>query len=256
MGVAYATGDGINIFTSMNNFGQLWNVYTNARDLGRAVLAHFRIRTVGTRSIENCQPFRMRGNIAFAHNGTMFFGPYMTHDGKSDSHHFRDTVLNRIGTAIFSKRALDKTRAMVGYNKMAFMDKSGRFAFINEGQGIWVGDTWFSHRGFYLPDSYDADIRRTEGGSFCDVHNSPQTHATSNCPLIHEPGNNHKSNEIIEEGLKLNGEVICYNCLPDDVVDGDCEPLYSTDADKHCTKCAMYIDPYTNPYFARYRNIM
>jgi len=117
----------------------------------KQALLHFRIKTHGDYSEENCHPFQITTNTIFAHNGIIYRMPYDEH--KSDTVLFNELVLQNL-VRIYGKRILFDSvfrGILEGYtmnSKLVFLDNSGKFAIVNEKDGEWNSNCWFSNTSY------------------------------------------------------------------------------------------------------------
>jgi predicted glutamine amidotransferase len=104
------------------------------------MLIHFRISTGGTKTALNCHPFEY-DHGALIHNGYLF----AVYGEKSDTNLFTE----RLGKN-FTKEGVAQHKAamekLIGQgNKLAMLFKDGEYAIINEEQGSWIDNVWFSN---------------------------------------------------------------------------------------------------------------
>ena len=116
----------------------------------KQALLHFRIRTHGDYSAENCHPFEVSPNMVFAHNGVLHKMPAdLT---KSDTFLFNELILKNL-IRVYGKRIIfDPTfiPLLEGYSwsKFVFLTNTGKFSIINEKDGKWVSKCWFSNESY------------------------------------------------------------------------------------------------------------
>jgi len=117
----------------------------------KQALLHFRIKTHGDYSEENCHPFHITTNAVFAHNGIIYRMPY--DQNKSDTALFNELVLQNL-VRVYGKRILFDSvfkGLLEGYtmnSKLVFLDNSGKFTIINEKDGEWNSNCWFSNTSY------------------------------------------------------------------------------------------------------------
>lgn len=113
------------------------------------MLIHFRIMTTGEVGRDNCHPFYIgekEGDAALIHNGS-FYGGRSGCD-KSDTR----VVAERIGDkflyepTLFAKGKIE--RKLGNYNKVVLLYNTGDYIILNEHEGAWGGDIWYSARWF------------------------------------------------------------------------------------------------------------
>ena len=137
-------------FRTMNDFDQIWNRYTTARDKNLPVAVHFRRTTAGSNTVENCHPMRIgEREIAFMHNGTLsnYTDLIGEDDDISDTRLFKDQVLEHMPTGFLGIDGLWTTISeSIGRNRLLFMDGNGRWSVFNSSVGFWWKGVWFSHK--------------------------------------------------------------------------------------------------------------
>ena len=110
------------------------------------MLIHCRIATIGKVCAENCHPFRIREG-AMIHNGSLWWDSYSSRaSAKSDTRLFAERLHNALkyDDMIVDKAGLEKA---IGFDKMAFLFKTGKYIILNEDRGTWHGGVWYSHAG-------------------------------------------------------------------------------------------------------------
>jgi hypothetical protein len=128
---------------------------------------HFRIKTHGVISSDNCHPFSVTPNLAFVHNGVI--AGYGYGKLKSDTMEFSEEVLTPI-VSKFGKHIIrhEPFKALVeeriGWSKLVFLDSSGNYEIYNSEKGYWDDGVWYSNTSYkpmivyqgnhsgYLPD--------------------------------------------------------------------------------------------------------
>lgn len=151
MGIMYPAEDDYRIVTyrTMNDFDQIWNRYTTARDKNLPVAVHFRRTTAGNNSVDNCHPMRIADReVAFMHNGTLdgYTDLIDEDDDISDTRFFKKNVLDQMPLGFLQNDGLWHTIDQVtGRNRLLFMDGKGRWDVFNSSVGFWWKGVWFSH---------------------------------------------------------------------------------------------------------------
>ena len=112
--------------------------YTTYRDFGdNDTILHFRWRSAGKISVENCHPFWVNPTMVVAHNGHINI---LTKDEESDTSTFNRQVLRRLLND--NKNFLDNPAIVylisksIGNSKLAFMDDEGKITIVNKGKGL------------------------------------------------------------------------------------------------------------------------
>lgn len=114
-------------------------------DVG-AMLLHFRVATMGGRTMDNCHPFRIKHG-ALIHNGVLFYGVDPTNKDRSDTRIWAEEL-----TPDFTYERVrdnkDVLEQIINYNKIAMLFNGGNYAILNEDAGHWVDDVWYSNSTF------------------------------------------------------------------------------------------------------------
>lgn len=118
-------------------------------------LIHFRMRTHGDISVENCHPFFVKTNyedngvvpVVMAHNG--YLSCVKPTGNNSDTAEFVADVLSNIDHPIVGNDSIGALIGdYVGTNKLVFMDIEGNVSFVNEDKGVWDNGVWYSNTGY------------------------------------------------------------------------------------------------------------
>lgn len=111
-------------------------------------IIHFRLATGGKMNEENCHPFYVSNNMAFAHNGIFYnINPC---DNYSDTWYFNEQIVKPLfgknGNAVYTRAAEIVLSDFIGAgNKLAFLNHKGDIQIINHEAGTMEGDAWFSN---------------------------------------------------------------------------------------------------------------
>lgn len=137
-------------FLTYNDFDNAYQRIIEKYVNNGPMLIHMRIRSTGSMGPENCHPFPIRGG-ALIHNGTMFWPdppevkPGKTAIRKSDTRVFAESLFNILKLEHIQK-AEDGILGAIGRgNKLAFLYDGGQYFIMNERNGYWDGDRWFSN---------------------------------------------------------------------------------------------------------------
>jgi hypothetical protein len=130
---------------------------------------HFRIATHGSVNPQNCHPFKVHDDLWFAHNGIISSVDVPKDEDISDTEAFARQYLaalhlNLDGGLRISHLASEKYYGktpindligkFIGGSKLVFMDGSGQVAIVNELQGVWDKEIWFSNRTYKRVKTY------------------------------------------------------------------------------------------------------
>ena len=159
MGYMYPMDGKVHIEKELTDFKKFYKAYeqkfvkTNL-DLKVPIVWHFRIKTHGDISLENCHPFHINGStdMAFAHNGYISNVDTPTGSIKSDTVIFRDLILNNMPKKWFNNKALVLLLTkFINTNKLAFLDKFGNVNILNKDLGQEDKDgIWYSNGSYKI----------------------------------------------------------------------------------------------------------
>lgn len=145
-GFAYVKNGIVRISKGHMSFEDFWKAYDMAfkENPTSTFLIHFRIATSGDRGPENTHPFHIPDGGALIHNGILF---YPTDNTKRSDTNIFAAVL---GKHLKSKKDwVDKKTSieeMIGVgNKLCTLWKDNSFVIINEMQGNWENNVWYSN---------------------------------------------------------------------------------------------------------------
>jgi hypothetical protein len=149
-GVCWAYEGKLYVYKELKNFDTFYDYYKHLVDTIGAtspMMLHFRIRTHGLISLENCHPQFITDNLAFIHNGILSSLVNIPKTStKSDTGEFNEQILKQLPGDFLSYPGVLK---MLEYcckgSKLVFMDGQGRYLILNEGAGDWVDGVWYSN---------------------------------------------------------------------------------------------------------------
>lgn len=160
---------------SLKKFKKIYRVYNDmvikpGLEEKIPILWHFRIKTHGHISLENCHPFKLEGgNMVFAHNGTIVGGSYERNAAESDTLLFKKNILDKL--QVLEKNWIQSdviwyliTSYIGKFSKAVFLDNKGEAKIYNEDDGEWEDGIWYSNT------SYKPTITRSYSSGF-NVHN-------------------------------------------------------------------------------------
>lgn len=130
--------------------------YDAVKEFGKdsPFLVHMRIRTSGLVDKHNTHPFPIKDG-AMIHNGVLFT-PTGKHagDGKksnSDTKVIASTLFNVLVKQDLITAQPEIEKVIGTWNKFAFLFNDGEFLIMNEDQGDWVDNIWYSNTSCRLP---------------------------------------------------------------------------------------------------------
>lgn len=158
-GFAWHDGKKLHVQRGFDKFKEFLSAYNETFEANRSskFLIHFRIRSTGDRSKENCHPHTFAHGVAI-HNGTISGTGADMSKGKSDTVLF----LEKFGKNLTLDRVRNNLKTLdevMSWNKMVFLYNNGDHIIVNEKQGTWRGGAWYSNN-YSFPTSNSA-------GSFC-----------------------------------------------------------------------------------------
>lgn len=107
---------------------------------------HFRIRSMGDKDPLNTHPFAIADG-ALIHNGTIDGTGAQHGVGVSDTAKFCEMFGDKLTFDWVQENKAD-LEAAVSWNKLVMLYSTGKFHIINEKQGLWHGDVWYSNHSF------------------------------------------------------------------------------------------------------------
>lgn len=120
----------------------------------QAVL-HFRIKTHGPISTDNCHPFNINKGLGFVHNGIISGFGSTDH---SDTRDFNTKILQPLvakwgNLSLFQPAIKELVEARIGYSKLIFLDRHGNYDIFNESKGTWDNGVWYSNTSYKPVDT-------------------------------------------------------------------------------------------------------
>ena len=147
-GFAYVQDNTVYIQKFLNDFENFYSEYSKVENLSN-MLIHFRIKTHGDISLENCHPFKMNSRMALIHNGII--SGYGNKNDKSDTRDFIDKVLSQISHKMWKNPAFRQLVGdAIGYSKLGIIDTQGNYYIINESKGTWDDGVWYSNSSYKI----------------------------------------------------------------------------------------------------------
>lgn len=230
-GFGYAMHLGNKIITnrSMDYISLLDDFYTDRDKYPDAwIMFHARLATHGKTNKSNCHPFRVGNSdkLILAHNGILPLKMPVT-EHRSDTKFFADEVLPRWGVEL-----LDDPNRFAGVEKWASGSKLVIFSalkklkkpvyIINEADGKWVDDVWWSNSSYeYVYTYYSYKRPKSLTSGVASVYDELD-YDTYNCEFC---------NTIVTESAFISGVCEhCHSCLDCLQVQQECL-CYNPDAD-------------------------
>lgn len=229
-GFMFAEDGKLRVFKGYMAFKSFWKGF-KPYEAEKCVI-HFRLATCGAQVALNCHPFKVREDLAFAHNGhfmeysgfevVMQNSPALPGRAEktikvSDTYVFNEKVMQPLmekytdlwKDPLFIPMFSD---SILG-NKLVFMDSTGEVVIVREKMGTWKDGVWYSNVGF----TYDEWMRRYQGKNWWKTAgrrqyyanddremycNCGEWHFKSMCPKEGKQNDGHKRGNIISFGPK------------------------------------------------------
>ena len=161
-GLLYVGASGkMEAFKEATSLKRFWKKYKEVRAASALpVVLHFRIGTSGNFADYNLHPFLVNDALGFVHNGII--SQHCERDSsKSDTALFNDVVVTKLDSDFVRDKYLQtRMEKYVGrWNKLIFMNDDADITIINEAQGEWVNDQWFSNDSWCTSNRYHGHIK-------------------------------------------------------------------------------------------------
>lgn len=144
----------------------------------RMLAMHWRWRTHGEISLDQCHPYHITDSLAMMHNGVLHTGN-AADTKKSDTWHFiQDYLADIVAEApkvVHKPSMVELIGEYIGDNRFVFMDGDGEMTIVNEDQGITHGDLWFSNTYAWCPELLIPTYRRKSAFGWGGRTNSGST---------------------------------------------------------------------------------
>lgn len=137
--------------TTLKEFQEAFNADSKQYKKSPFVL-HFRIRTHGDKTAQNTHPFEIADGV-LAHNGSLDGTGAIYGTGPSDTNLFCKAVGDKL-TLEWVKANLARLSSTVSYNKFVMLYKGGQYQIVNEKDGVWLNDVWYSNHTFKPRPAY------------------------------------------------------------------------------------------------------
>lgn len=126
----------------------------------REVALHFRWRTHGLITLDQCHPYPVCPGVALMHNGVLD-GGNAGDMSKSDTWHFIEDYLKTLPVDAFhDERFTNLIGEFIGENRFAIMSADGRLTVINKDQGVEHNGVWYSNTYAWTPGLVIPSYRR------------------------------------------------------------------------------------------------
>lgn len=117
----------------------------------RPLALHWRMRTHGAITLDQCHPYDVDEETALMHNGILDTGN-AADVSKSDTWHFIADYMQDMGPDVLHNPGyLKMLGEFIGNNRFAIMSADGRLSVVNKDQGIEHDGVWFSNTYAWSP---------------------------------------------------------------------------------------------------------
>jgi len=145
-GVAWTDGKRLRCFKTMKKT----ELFDKLKKLtAYPAIVHFRFATHGTKTEENCHPFRINKGTAMIHNGIIDIK--CRDASRSDTWHFVEDIVKPLeamsrGQFISSPEGQEMMEKYIGSgSKLCFLNWKGEIVIVNESAGHWRDNVWYSN---------------------------------------------------------------------------------------------------------------
>lgn len=162
-GIMWFEQNRVNTIKGICDFEQIWQITNMLQGMRYAL--HFRWRTAGKISDEQCHPFQVLNHethgldLYMMHNGTIFSMP--KDPDKSDTQIFAERFTDKIleKDPEYNLNYFNKLEKVIGgHNKMVFMTSDNRTFFVNKDSGKYIDNIWYSNT-YSLQSGYRKTIK-------------------------------------------------------------------------------------------------
>ncbi len=212
-GFAFPMDGRVEIVKGRMEFEEFWNRLDAIQNQGEfPMLAHFRIRSAGDISDENCHPFRINDQHALIHNGTIW--DFNAANSKvSDTAVFCHNILKPLFQDYpdffktkYGHHLIEKT---IGVSRIIILNAQGEYVIFNESGGEWDDNVWYSNKSYLPPPpkkknknkNYHYHARQGEPGGITGGIRKKKPHAyVALKNILHVDPNNPNNDICLEAG--------------------------------------------------------
>ena len=156
-GLCYVEGGVLKLHHELTDKEALYAIYSDKVRKSN-VLLHMRITSKGSKTLDNCHPFPVTPDLALIHNGTIMNSKLTIEGQESDTSAFASLLGNMPPDFLEYPDLVSLLENFIGSSKIALMDSSGNFHFLNKnGPSAFVDKTtgnWFSNRSHERVNNY------------------------------------------------------------------------------------------------------
>jgi len=172
-------------------FQDFWEAFQEHQS--KQAIIHFRIKTHGDLSEENCHPFWVKENeLAFAHNGVISISSE-NNLKMSDTWHFNTKVLQhlheKLGPNFIADPVIQELiTSYISWSKLAFLNTEGNMLIFNKSKGDEEDGVWYSNSSYKWSFNKQNKRRKKYNPPVNLTHNNGATYNTT------ASGSNYKPN--------------------------------------------------------------
>jgi len=209
-GMLWTNGKTLNFHKEMNDFNEFYKTYEIIRQsFNTPIVLHFRISTAGKINETNCHPFLVSDNLGFVHNGICDL-----HQGNadhSDTYELNEMFKGLPHNFIFNHSIMELIKFSIGNSKLLFLDKAGKYYFVNEKFGHWDKEgNWFSNYSYIAYTPFKSKYSTYYKGTPTKATKKATAKATAT--IIETTGKNNCDFCGSYETLTFDTDTHCYLC--------------------------------------------
>lgn len=151
-GLLWVENNELNVFKSYD-YGTFTDKYFEIRERNKVgnIVLHYRISTSGFKGEHNLHPFLVNDKLGFVHNGVI---SGLGNKDFSDTYEFNDMLKKFKHNFLKCEMTRYLISKHIGYSKLIFLDINDKFTIINEEDGHWKNDNWYSNTSYESYNDY------------------------------------------------------------------------------------------------------
>jgi predicted glutamine amidotransferase len=151
-GLLWVENNRLNVFKSYD-YGTFTDMYYEIRERNKVgnIVLHYRISTSGFKGEHNLHPFLVNDKLGFVHNGVI---SGLGNKDFSDTYEFNDMLKKFKHDFLKCEMTRYLISKHIGYSKLVFLDINDKYTIINEEDGHWKNDNWYSNTSYESYNDY------------------------------------------------------------------------------------------------------
>jgi hypothetical protein len=149
-GLLYVLNGKLTTFKTYEKQKLIDQYYKIRKAINTPIVLHFRIATSGFSSV-NLHPFLVSKNLGFVHNGVI--SGLGTKDF-SDTYEFNEILKKLPQNFLKNSGIIELIETAIGSDKLIFLDSSNNWTLINEQNGHWFENNWYSNNSYKQKNNY------------------------------------------------------------------------------------------------------